>query len=93
MSREVANLTERKNPPTHIYGVKEFNLSVCLSVTNSDLNYLRTGKLEWYEFFLEYLCQKSYVLYLFFWLQGASWAGAEGQIIGSTLNGLITQMS
>ena len=28
-SREVANLTERKNPPTPVYGVKEF---VCLSV-------------------------------------------------------------
>ena len=28
-SREVENLTERKNPPTPIYGVKEF---VCLSV-------------------------------------------------------------
>ena len=30
-SREVANLTERKNPPTPVYGVKEFvRLSVCL---------------------------------------------------------------
>ena len=29
-SREVANLTERKNPHTPVYGVKEF---VCLSVT------------------------------------------------------------
>ena len=28
-SREVANLTERKNPCTLVYGVKEF---VCLSV-------------------------------------------------------------
>ena len=28
-SREVANLTERKNQPTPVYGVKEF---VCLSV-------------------------------------------------------------
>ena len=27
--REVANLTERKNPPAPVYGVKEF---VCLSV-------------------------------------------------------------
>ena len=33
-SREVANLTERKNPPTPVYGVKEF---VCLSVINSKL--------------------------------------------------------
>ena len=31
-SREVATLTERKNPPTPLYGVKEFVcLSVCLS--------------------------------------------------------------
>ena len=28
-NREVANLTERKNPHTPVYGVKEF---VCLSV-------------------------------------------------------------
>ena len=29
-SREVANLTERKNPYTPVYGVKEFvRLSVC----------------------------------------------------------------
>ena len=33
-SREVANLTERKNPHTPVYGVKEFVcLSVCPSVT------------------------------------------------------------
>ena len=32
--REVANLTERKNPHTPVYGVKEF--SVCPSVTNFD---------------------------------------------------------
>ena len=32
-SKEVANLTERKNPHTPVYGVKEFVcLSVCLSV-------------------------------------------------------------
>ena len=30
-NREVANLTERKNQHTPVYGVKEF-LSVCLSV-------------------------------------------------------------
>ena len=40
-SREVANLTERKNLHTLVYGVK--NLSVCLSVTNFDPNYLRAG--------------------------------------------------
>ena len=40
-SREVANLTERKNPYTPIYGVKEFvRLSVCLSVVNFNPNYL-----------------------------------------------------
>ena len=34
VSREVANLTGRKNPHTPIYGVKEFVcLSVCLSVS------------------------------------------------------------
>ena len=42
-SREVANLNERKNPHTHIYGVKEF---VCLSITNFDPNNLGTGKRE-----------------------------------------------
>ena len=46
-SREVANSTKRKNPLTPVYGVKEFvRLSVCLSVTNFDPNYLRTGKTE-----------------------------------------------
>ena len=39
-----ANLTERKNPHTPVYGVKEF---VCLfarlSVANFDPNYLRNG--------------------------------------------------
>ena len=45
-SREVANLTERKNTHPPIYGVKEFVcLSVYLSVTNFYINYLRTGKL------------------------------------------------
>ena len=46
--REVANLTERKNLHTPVYGVKEF---VCLSVVNFDPNYLRTGKREWAEIF------------------------------------------
>ena len=39
-SREVANLTERKNLLTP-YMSK--NLSICPSVTNFDPNYLRTG--------------------------------------------------
>ena len=44
-SKEGANLTERKNQHTSVYGVKEFvRLSVCLSVTKFDPNYLRTGK-------------------------------------------------
>ena len=46
-NREVANLTERKNLHTPVYGVKEF---VCLSVTNFDPNYL-TGRTEWAEIF------------------------------------------
>ena len=47
--KELADLTERKNPHTPVYGVKE---SVCLSVTNFELNYLWTGRIEWSEFFL-----------------------------------------
>ena len=48
-SREVANFTERKNPHTPAYCVKEL---VCLSsVTKFDHNYLRTGKIEWAEIF------------------------------------------
>ena len=46
MSREVTNLTWRKNTHTPVYGVKEF---VCLSVTNFDLNYRKAGKIEWAE--------------------------------------------
>ena len=61
-SREVANLTERKNLKTPVYGVKEFVclsvcLSACLSVINFDPNYLRTGKTEWAEIFLGHLWQ------------------------------------
>ena len=47
-SREVANLTGRKNPHTPLYGVKEF---VCLSEAKFDLNYLRTGEIEWADIF------------------------------------------
>ena len=32
VSREVANLTERKNPHYPVYGVKRICLSVCMSV-------------------------------------------------------------
>ena len=47
-SREVANLTVRKNPHTSVYGVKE---CVCLSVANFDPNYLGTGRTELTEIF------------------------------------------
>ena len=45
-SREVANLSERKNLHTPVNGVKEF---VCLPVLNFDTNYLRTERTEWAE--------------------------------------------
>ena len=35
------------------------NLSVCLSVTKFDPNYLRTSRTEWAEIFLGHLCQKA----------------------------------
>ena len=51
-NRELANLIERKNLHTPVYGVKEFVcLSVRLSVTNFDPNYLWTGRTEWAEIF------------------------------------------
>ena len=52
-SREVANISEIKNLHTPVYGVKESvcQMSVCLSVTNSDPNYVRTGRTEWADFF------------------------------------------
>ena len=56
MSRHEANLTERKNPHTLVFDVKEF---VCLSVTKFDPNYLRTGKTEWAEIFLGHHWQKA----------------------------------
>ena len=45
-NREVANLIERKNPHTSVYGVKEF---VYMSVTNFDPNYaiIKTVFLGW----------------------------------------------
>ena len=46
VSRNVANFTEIKNQHAHEYGVKEFVcLSVYLSVTRFDLNYLWTGRI------------------------------------------------
>ena len=50
-SKEVANLTERKNPHTPIW-CQRICLSVCLSITHFDLNSLRTGEIEWAEIFL-----------------------------------------
>ena len=47
-SREVENLTERKNPHTPVYGVKKF---VPLSVIKFDPHFLRTGRTEWAEIF------------------------------------------
>ena len=57
-SREVANLTEIKNPHAPVYGVKEF---VRLSVTKFDPNYLRTGKAEWAEIFYSTSMAKRYI--------------------------------
>ena len=50
--KEEANLTERKNLHTPVYGVKEFVcLSVCQDAMNFDPNYLRTGRTEWTDIF------------------------------------------
>ena len=45
-SREVANLTEKKYTYPRIW-CQRICPSVCLSVINFDLNYLRTGQTEW----------------------------------------------
>ena len=71
-NRELANLTERK-VHTHPYMVSK-NLSVCLpvclSVTNFDLNYIRTGEIEWAEIFFWISLSKRVI-------PGMAWA--EGQ--------------
>ena len=59
-SREVANLTWKKNPQTS-YMVSK-NLSVCLSVTYFDLQYLRTGEIEWAEIVLGISLSKVWML-------------------------------
>ena len=74
MRREVANLTERKNPHTFVYGVKEL---VRLPVTKFDPNYLRTGKTEWAVIFIGHLWQKVMSHFFIFVLKGADRAGAE----------------
>ena len=76
-SRVVANLIERKNQHTPVYGAKEF---ACLSVSNFDPNYLRTGRTEWDEIFSEHLCQKAMFQKNCFTREGACRARAEGQI-------------
>ena len=62
-SREVANLTERKNTHPPVHGVKEL---VCLSVMNFDLNYLRTGKIGWADIFWGISLSKRVVPNFFF---------------------------
>ena len=91
-SREVANLTLRKDPHTHLYIVsknlpvkkkkkKKFVcLSVCLSVAKFDLNYLRTGEIEWADIFFRISLSKSHIPN-FFSRQGAGMVWAEGQKI------------
>ena len=56
-SREVANLTERKNPHNPV----SKNLSVCLSVTKFDPNYLRIGRTEWAEIYFRTSMAKRHV--------------------------------
>ena len=73
-SREVANLTETQNLLTTVYGVKKI---VCLSVTNSDLNYLRTGEKNQLNFFWDIYVKKCCPN--FFSHQGAVKAWGEGQ--------------
>ena len=75
--REIANLMERKNPHTPVYGVEEF---VCLSVINFDPNYLRTGRTEWAEFFLGHLWQKDMSQNFLFFRKVADRARTEGRI-------------
>ena len=73
-SREVANLTW-KNPLPPVNGVKEF---VCLSVKNFDLNYLRTGKIEWAEIFFRISSSKSHILKFFVFLAGGRYGLGRG---------------
>ena len=76
-SREVANLTERKNPHTPVYGVKEFvRLSVCGQLWP---NYLKTGWKNGLKK-LGHLWQKcmSQIFLFFRTVAGRAWA--EGRI-------------
>ena len=75
-SREVANLTERKNQITPVYGVKEF---VCLSVVNFYPNYFRTGRTEWAEKNFRTSLAKWMISKMLFVRKVAGRAGAKGQ--------------
>ena len=55
-SMEVENFDWKKNPHPPVYCIKI--LSVCLSVTNFDPNYLRTGRIERAEKKLGHLCYR-----------------------------------
>ena len=76
MSRELANITEIKNPHTPINGVKEF---VCLSVTKFDPNFLGTGRTEWPKKILGHLWQNECSQKILFVGKMAGRTGAEGQ--------------
>ena len=51
--------------------------SVCLSVTNFDLNYLRPGEIEWAEIFLRISLSKS-LIHNFFFLAGGRYGLGRG---------------
>ena len=59
--RELANLTWRKNPHTRIWCQR-----ICLSVTNFDLNYLRTGEIELAKILYKISLSKSHFPSFFF---------------------------
>ena len=67
---------KKKSTHTLKYSVKEF---VCLSVAKFDLNYLRTGKIEWTEIFLEMTLSKSYIQNFLFLGRGLVWPGQRAK--------------
>ena len=78
-SREVANLTERKNPLTPVFGVKEFVcLSVCL-LPNSIPIISGLAKPNGLKFFLGHLWQEAISQNFLFVRKMAGRARAEGQ--------------
>ena len=59
VKRVGSKINWKKNPQTTVYGVKEIvTLTVCLSVTNFDPNFLRTGKTQWAKFFWDIFVKK-----------------------------------